>query len=174
MKRIYLNDGWKFAFDHRSEETEEVRIPHTVKETPFNYFSEEEYQTVSRYERIISAPEEWYENKLLLTFEGIGHSAEVFINGEKVGEHHCGYTAFTLDITSALIYGKENLLTVLVDSRESLNTPPFGHVIDYMTYGGIYRDVYLEVKPTTYISDVFVRAKANGEIDSDIKISGDI
>lgn len=174
MKRIYLNDGWKFAFDHNAEETEEVRIPHTVKETPFNYFSEEEYQTVSRYEKTILAPEEWYENKLLLTFEGIGHSAEVFINGEKVGEHHCGYTAFTLDITAALIYGRENLLTVLVDSRESLNTPPFGHVIDYMTYGGIYRDVYLEVKPTTYISDVFVRAKANGEIDSDIKISGDI
>ena len=174
MKRIYLNDGWRFAFDSNQKDTVPVRIPHTVKETPFNYFSEDEYQTVSRYERTVFAPETWYESKLLLTFEGVAHYAEVYVNGERVGKHNSGYTAFTIDITSALIYGKENTLTVLVDSRESLNTPPFGNVIDYMTYGGIYREVYLDVKPTTYISDVFVRAKANGEIDSDIKISGDI
>lgn len=174
MKRIYLNDGWRFAFDSNQKDTVPVRIPHTVKETPFNYFSEDEYQTVSRYERTVFAPETWYESKLLLTFEGVAHYAEVYVNGERVGKYNSGYTAFTIDITSALIYGKENTLTVLVDSRESLNTPPFGNVIDYMTYGGIYREVYLDVKPTTYISDVFVRAKANGEIDSDIKISGDI
>ena len=174
MKRIYLNDEWRFAFDHNQKDTVSVRIPHTVKETPFNYFSEEEYQTVSRYERSIFASEEWYENKLLLTFEGVAHYAEVYVNGERVGKHNSGYTAFTVDITAALVYGRENLLTVLVDSRESLNTPPFGNVIDYMTYGGIYRDVYIDVKPTTYISDVFVRARANGEIDTDVRISGDI
>ena len=174
MNRIYLNNGWRFAFDYHSDETVEVRIPHTVKETPFNYFSEEEYQTVSRYERDIFAPEEWLERKVFLTFDGVAHYAEVFLNGEKIGEHYSGYTAFTIDITDNLKYGMENRITVKVDSGENLNIPPFGNVIDYMTYGGIYRDVYLDVKPTTYISDVFVKARANGEIDSDIKISGDI
>lgn len=63
-----------------------------------------------------------------------------------MGEHHCGYTAFTVDLTDNVLYGQDNLLCVRLDSRENLNVPPFGYVIDYMTYGGIYRDVRLEVK----------------------------
>ena len=172
MNRIYLNNDWKFAFDCENPNYEEVRIPHSVVETPFNYFSEESYQTVSEYRRNIFADESWRGNKLLLTFDGVAHYAEVFLGGEKIGEHFGGYTAFTLDISERLVFGAENELVVRVDSRESLNIPPFGNVIDYMTYGGIYRDVYLDVKYTTHISDVFVKAKANGEIDSDVEISG--
>lgn len=174
MSRIYLNNDWGFSFDFNSPKSVSVRIPHTVKETAFHYFSEDEYQTVSRYEKSLFAPEEWVGNTVLLTFDGVAHYAEVFLNDKKVGEHYSGYTAFTIDISEKLIYGKTNLLVVKVDSRESLNIPPFGNVIDYMTYGGIYRDVYIDVKHSTYIADVFVKARANGEISSDITISGDI
>ena len=173
MNRIYLNNDWQFSFDHNSDESVSVRIPHTVKETPFHYFSEDVYQTISKYERTIFAPEEWAGNRLLLTFDGVAHYAEVFLNGDKIGEHYGGYTAFTIDISDKLTFGEENKLTVKVDSHENLNIPPFGNVIDYMTYGGIYRDVYIDVKNPTYISDVFVKAKANGEIDSDVQISGE-
>lgn len=172
MKRLYLNNDWQFSFD--ADEYIPVRIPHTVKETPFHYFSEEEYQTVSGYKRSIFAEEEWQGDRILLTFDGVAHYAEVFLNGEKIGEHYSGYTAFTIDISDKLIYGEENELFVKVDSRESLNIPPFGNVIDYMTYGGIYRDVYIDIKHTTYISDVFPRARANGEIDTDIQIFGEL
>ena len=174
MGRIYINNDWRFAFDFNSTESESVRIPHSVKETPFNYFSEDEYQTISRYEREIFAPDEWRGERILLTFEGVAHYAEVFLNGGKIGEHYSGYTAFTIDITETLKYGEANSLVVKVDSCENLNIPPFGNVIDYMTYGGIYREVYIEVKNPTCISDVFAMAKANGELDSDIKITGDI
>lgn len=51
-------------------------------------------------------------------------------------------------------------LKVRVDSREDLNVPPFGFVIDYMTYGGIYRDVYLEIFDQKYLKDVFVKPQA--------------
>lgn len=174
MSKIYLNNDWQFSFDIDSPEYTPVRIPHTVKETPFHYFSEEEYQTVSGYKRVIFAEPEWQGSKILLTFDGVAHYAEVFLNDEKIGEHYSGYTAFTLDISDKLNFGEKNKLFVKVDSRESLNIPPFGNVIDYMTYGGIYRDVYIEVKNSSYISDVFVKARANGEIDSDIEISGEI
>ena len=73
-----------------------------------------------------------------------------------MGEHHCGYTAFTVDLTDSVLYGQDNLLCVRLDSRENLNVPPFGYVIDYMTYGGIYRDVRLEVKENVSLSDIFV------------------
>ena len=174
MNRIYLNNDWQFSFDFDSPESISVRIPHSVAETSYNYFSENVYQTVSRYERSIFAPTEWQGSRILLTFDGVAHYAEVFLNGDKIGEHYSGYTAFTVDVSESLSYGEENNLVVKVDSRESLNIPPFGNVIDYMTYGGIYRDVYLDIKNSTYISDVFVKARANGEIDSDIQISGDI
>lgn len=54
--------------------------------------------------------------------------------------------AFTIDISALLYYGEDNIIAVRVDSNENLNVPPFGFVIDYMTYGGVYRDVYLEIK----------------------------
>ena len=174
MNRIYLNDGWQFAFDCNDSEFCEVRIPHSVAETTFNYFSEDEYQTVSEYRKSLYAPSEWQGDKILLTFDGVAHYAEVFLNGEKIGEHYSGYTAFTFDISGFLRYGEDNLLTARVDSRENLNIPPFGNVIDYMTYGGIYRDVYIDIKNPTYISDVFAMTFASGDLECKMSIAGDI
>ena len=171
--RIYLNNDWRFAFDCNNPDFEEVRIPHSVSQTPFNYFSEELYQTVSLYERKIVVHDSWRSSNILLTFDGVAHYAEVFLNGEKIGEHYSGYTAFTIDISKKLRYAEENLLSVKVDSRETLNIPPFGNVIDYMTYGGIYRDVYIDVKGAAYISDIFLKPSTNGDVVSDIKIIGD-
>ena len=181
MNRIYVNNNWQFIYnfdenlhnpEFYSSKIETVRIPHTTKELPFNYFSEEEYQTVSGYRRILYADPSWKGSRVLLTFEAVAHYAEVFLNGEKVGEHYSGYTAFTLDISDSLRYGEENVLVVKVDSRESLNIPPFGNVIDYMTYGGIYREVYLEIKNLDYISDVFVHTDMDGKILSEISLVG--
>ncbi len=174
MSRTYLNNGWSFKFDINSEESLPVRIPHTVKETPFNYFSEDAYQTVSEYTTKFYAPLEWDGNNIFITFDGVAHYAEVFLNGEKIGEHYSGYTAFTLDITEAVELSAENELKVTVDSRESLNIPPFGNVIDYMTYGGIYRDVYIDVKPPVYVADVFAKGRMDGTLTCEIKIAGEI
>ncbi|MBO4591298.1 MAG: glycoside hydrolase family 2 protein [Eubacterium sp.] len=168
MGRVYLDNDWKFTekfTDEITQETyndsgmEDVRIPHTVKELPFHYFDESEYQMVSGYRRILDAPKSWKGKTILLTFEAVAHEAVVYVNGAKVGEHHSGYTAFTIDISGNLKYGEKNVIAVRCDSRESLNVPPFGFVIDYMTYGGIYRDVYIDVKEKTYIKDVFITTK---------------
>lgn len=172
--RYYLNDHWKFSEEYvegmKSAEYEDshmvpIRLPHTCKELPYHYFDESEYQMVSGYRKKLFVSQEWERKVLLLTFEGVAHACEVFVNGKKAGEHGCGYTAFTMDISKFIIPGEENLITVKVDSRESLNIPPFGNVIDYMTYGGIYRDVYLDVKESCYLKDIFLHAdmKSIGE-----------
>ena len=44
-----------------------------------------------------------------------------------------------------------------VDSREDLNIPPFGYVIDYMTYGGIYRDVWLYCLRQVFVERALIR-----------------
>ena len=164
-ERVYLNNGWCFGreFDGSMidgsadiDRLENVRVPHTVKETPLHYFDEKSYQLISGYVRKLDIKREWDGKILLLTFEGVAHSCEVYINGKKAASHKCGYTAFTTDISEYVSYGGENILTVKVNSREDQNIPPFGFVIDYMTYGGIYRDVYLDIKETAYLKDIFV------------------
>lgn len=167
-ERRYLNDDWQFlecfteemlTQAYAGKDAEWVRLPHTVKEMPLHYFDEQCYQMVSGYRRVIKVPEAWQGKRLLLTIDGAAHASEVFWNGKKIGEHHCGYTAYTLDVTEEAVYGSENVLVIKVDSRESLNIPPFGYVIDYMTYGGLYREVWLDIKETEYLADVFVRGE---------------
>ena len=167
-KRFYLNDNWKFSEEYSEDmikqtyddhNMEEVRIPHTCKELPYHYFDEKEYQMLCGYRKKIEVPKNWKNKHIELTFEGVAHDCEVYINGKKAGEHHCGYTAFSMDISDKLKVGEENLIVVKADSRETLNIPPFGNVIDYMTYGGIYRDVYIEVKEKNYIKDIFLHSE---------------
>ena len=182
MSRIYINNGWLFSEKFNDEYIsgyvdkafKEIRIPHTTRELPFNYFSEEVYQMLCAYRKVIFAPMEWTNKRILITFDGAAHYAEVFLNGEKIGEHYSGYTAFTVELTQNLKLGEDNILVIKLDSRESLNIPPFGNVIDYMTYGGIYRDVYLDIKEQCYIEDVFVKSEHTGKIVSDITLNGSI
>ena len=98
QKRIYWNDGWKFkeTYENQMRETayqddawEDVRLPHTCKETPFHYFDESSYQMVCCYRKHFFALEEWKDQTVIVTFEGIAHEAQVFLNGERIGEHHC-------------------------------------------------------------------------------------
>ena len=81
----------------------------------------------------------------------------VGLDGKKLFEHHCGYTAFRVELTEALRPGRDALLVIRVDSRETLDQPPFGFVVDYMTYGGLYREVWLEIREKSFVEDVFVR-----------------
>jgi beta-galactosidase len=46
---------------------------------------------------------------------------------------------------------------VEVDSTERPDIPPFGGSIDYLTFGGIYRDVELRVVPQTHLAGVFAK-----------------
>lgn len=161
-QKIFLDRGWQFSENFADEMIEKpmddgklVSIPHTVKETPFHYFDESIYQMVSCYQRYIFGEDLFDGKRVRLVFEGAAHRAEVYLNGELLGIHESGYTAFSFDISEKIKKGKDNLLTVKLDTRESLNQPPFGFVIDYMTYGGLYRDVYLDISEDVSIEDIF-------------------
>ncbi|MCR4556395.1 MAG: glycoside hydrolase family 2 protein [Saccharofermentans sp.] len=170
--RIPFNNGWIYNDDFEAlPEGKSVRIPHTVAVTPYDYFDESIYQKISGYQKTFDCPEEAEGNRLFLRFDGVAHQADLFINDTAVASHSCGYTAFEADITDAVKKDSENIVKVRVDSNESLNIPPFGFVIDYMTYGGIYREVSLYIRPENYISDVFVRSGAEGILDIDVAFS---
>lgn len=175
---FYFTEGYDESYLNRiPDKAMKVVIPHTVAMTPLDYFDESIYQMVSTYQRKLSAPDSWKGKEIILTFEAAAHKAEVFLNGELLGTHSCGYTAFSFDISEKLLFGEENLITVKLDSRESMNVPPFGFVVDYMTYGGIYRDVYLTLKDRPSIEDVFFMPEADydgksGKLSGKVSLNG--
>ena len=171
--KIDLNDNWIYNEDYELlPEGDQVRLPHSVSLTELHYFDESCYQKVSGYIRYFDAPKEWEGKRIFVKFEGVAHEATVYLNGMLLGTHSCGYTAFTYELTDYINIDSVNELKVRVDSRESLNIPPFGFVIDYMTYGGIYREVSLEVHESCFIKDVFVRATAAGSVFADVSFDG--
>lgn len=177
--RVDLNWNWTFTehFEEsfltggQSNDHVQVDLPHTCRETPFDYFSEELYQMICGYRRVLPIPPDWSGKRVILHIGAAGHSAEVYINGIRIAEHHCGYTAFRVELTDHLHPGEDALLAIKVDSRESQDIPPFGHLIDYMTYGGLYREVWLEVKGSCFIEDVFAMPSASGELRSRVTIA---
>ena len=163
---IAFNNDWLFTenFDAGFDEAVSVRLPHTAKEIPYNYINCRDYQMVCGYRKIFTAPGDWQGKKLILRFDGAAHEATVFCNGERVGYHACGYTEFFFDITDLVRLGGENVIDVRLDTRESLNIPPFGFVIDYLCYGGLYREVTLEIKEPEYIKEVLIENTGLREI----------
>ncbi len=184
MQKVNLNFEWQYKGefnenylynDIEDKEFEQVNIPHTNRVLDYNNFDEAEYQFVSCYRKILNLASDLAGKSLILKFEGIASHAKLYINGKYISEHSCGYTPFEVDISDNVIYGEKNLLVVVCDSTERDDIPPFGKVIDYLTYGGIYREVWLEVRDKTYIKDIFVRTldilSSSKTLDIDITLS---
>lgn len=166
--KIDINFNWKFipnfeqayivpAFDDSSFET--VNIPHANIELPYNNFDESLYQFVSCYRKPVWINRLEKNEQVYIKFNGVMSYAKVYLNGVYLGEHKGGYTPFKIDLTRAVKEDEYNLLAVYVDSRERADIPPFGNVVDYLTYGGIYREVSLEYCNNVRIDTVCVKTK---------------
>lgn len=153
MREVLAFNDW-FYKDHFSEADiasnslegfTAVTLPHTNKEIPFHYFDETITMFISCYRKIFQVKPEWRGKRIFIRFGAVANSAEVYLNGQLLGEHKGGYTAFELELTDKLNFESENILTIKVDSTERRDIPPFGYLIDYLCYGGMYREVELIV-----------------------------
>jgi beta-galactosidase len=166
---INLNSDWLYtphdlptAADPACDESGfvPVSIPHTNIELPHHNFSEREYCFVSWYRKHFLVPADAVGRRIFLDFDGVMVAATVYVNGKPAGpEHRGGYTPFSLDVTDLVKPGEEHILAVRVDSTERPDIPPFGGVVDYLAFGGIYRDVALRIVDPIYIEDVFAVPK---------------
>ena len=145
-----FNDDWLF------EGRDRVRLPHNAVELPFSYFDEKIYQRRFSYDKALTWDPAWAGREVCLRFDGAMANAAVRINGTEIATHPDGYTPFVARLTPHLRPGV-NHLSVSVDGTENPGIPPFGGVIDYLTYAGIYRECWLEV--TTPISIARVKVE---------------
>lgn len=134
-----------------------VNIPHTNIETPLNNFDEKMTMFVSCYRKTVKFTEKQLADRQILKFYGVSSYAKVYVNGIFAFSHKGGYTAFWGDITDKLKVGK-NVIVVEVDSTERDDVAPFGNVVDYLCYGGIYREVEIISVSETHIENVHLKA----------------
>ena len=147
-----------------------VRLPHTVAETPLHYASPEQYTGVFGYRKSISIED--IDKRYFVRFDGAAHAAELFVNGRPAGEHYCGYTAFKAEITE-FVHEGENVIAVRLDTNERKDVPPFGFVMDYLGYGGLYREAWLETEERVFIEDIFGYGDEKGLLRGSLTLSGE-
>ncbi len=145
-----------------------VTIPHANKMLPWHGFDDKEYEFVSVYRRHFRLPIDMQGRRVFVDFGGVMTASTVWINGKNLGEYRGGYTPFSFELTQHLNWRSNNVLAVEVDSTERKDIPPFGRIVDYLTFGGIYRDVQLRFVPNVFLENVF--AKPIDVLNSDRKL----
>ncbi len=177
MKQSLCN-GWEFTqqwsedFGKGLGEYESVRLPHNAQQLPLHYIDHKAYQMICGYRKKLDILPEYKDKRLFLQFDGAGHIATVYVNGKKAGEHRTGYTSFRVEITDLVAVGQTALVAVQLDTTENPTTPPFGFVIDYLTYGGLYREAWLDVREKALIEDVFVTTPSYETVHVELKLQG--
>ena len=175
QEQINLSGTWQFAFAANQKEADRLERFYTpdfakskFKSTPVpsNWallgYEEPVYRGFKDnqagegfYVREFTIPQDWKDKRILLHFGGVWSSAEVWLNGNELGRHDCGYTSFAFDVTNKLKVDEPNKLAVRV--RQITREYKFD-VCDDWTWGGIYRDVTLEAMPAKrWIDDVVVQ-----------------
>ena len=156
-----LNFGWQFRLNNEGE-WRTVDVPHDFQieqpwvapaadERPDNTdvaaniksrLSSRGFKEMAKgyYRYHLTPTPDMEGRRMLLDFEGIMYTAEVFLNGEQVGGTDYGYVGFEIDITNKLKAGKDNLIEVVADTREPNNSR-------WYTGGGLIRNVSLISTP---------------------------
>jgi len=163
---IPLSGEWRFSIDRgKVGEQQEwfapgyndsawttVSVPHTWNVMP----EYSDYAGLAWYQKAFTVPAEAKDAHLRLRFEAVFYLARVWLNGQYLAQHEGGYTPFEFDVSALAKPGEENTISVQVDNLRTANripanlTPPWSY--DWYNYGGITRDVSLEITSRAYIA----------------------
>ena len=136
-----------------------VHIPHQPIMKRFNSVNEKDLAVDYTYRKAFLLDASFINQEILLQFDGVAHQASVYVNGHLVQKHIGGYTGFTVNCTEYVDFSKTNWVVVHVDAKEDPLVPPFGFVVDYLGYAGMYREVYLHIVQSKQIESVFAYGK---------------
>jgi len=100
------------------------------------------YQGAGWYRRELNVTPE-SGKRYFLRFEAASTVADVYLNGQWLGEHRGGFGAFAFEITTNLAASGANQLAVRVSNARAADIAPLSG--DFSVYGGLYRSVHLLV-----------------------------
>ena len=126
------------------------------------------------YRHTFNIQPNWKNKKIFLVFEGVMTDAEVRINGQLAGPVHQGsFYRFKYDISKQLRFDQPNQLQVTVSKMSadrSVNNAE--RLADYWIFGGIFRPVYLEAVPQTFVDWTSIHAQADGTFQMAVHTGG--
>lgn len=132
---ILLPDSWRSALgDPPGAETpgfddsawKVLSVPHNWEDYQgYRQKSHGNLHGTAWYRRTFNADSTQKDRRVFVGFEGVGSYAQVWVNGQFVGEHKGGRTCFCLDVTRAVIFGQTNLLAVRADHPEKIQDLPY-------------------------------------------------
>jgi tetratricopeptide (TPR) repeat protein len=101
-------------------------------------------------------------NRTLIHFDAVDWQATIYVNGKEAGTHTGGYTAFTLDITSQLNPGQNEIVVKVYDPTDAGISPHGKQTINpqniyYTASSGIWQTVWLETVPKDYIENLSIK-----------------
>lgn len=179
-RRVFdLDRGWRY---HRSASPrdgdpdlddstwERVTLPHANATVPWHGFDHLDYQYVSAYRRRFRLPADTAA-RVFADFDGAMTAAVVSCNGARLGEHRGGFTPFSFELTDHVLRDGDNVLGIELDSSERPDIPPFGGRVDYLSFGGVYRDVRLRLVPDVFVADVVARPVRVLQSDRSLDVS---
>lgn len=148
-----VNNASSKSFDDSKWQV--ASLPHGIEYLPTEASGCINYQGVVWYRKHFTPNNEFRGKKLFLHFEAIMGKCEIWVNGVLLTKHFGGYLPVVVDITDNISWGQDNVIAVLADNSDDPTYPPglSQKMLDFSYLGGIYRDCWLVVNNTTYITD---------------------
>jgi len=171
-QKINFNAGWEFHHgelnikDVTKEKSDDgsweiVHLPHAPKMTPMRHpWPLNDNQGVNWYRKEFLLSEDYKGRKIFIEFEGADQVADIWVNEKKLASHRGAFTPFIVDATKVAQFGsKSNLLCVRVDNFQNQDIPVYGN---WISYGGLYRDVFLHITDRLHITNALNVNKVAG------------
>ena len=148
---------WKFikqdvAPDAAFDAWTDVTVPHTWNNLDGQNGKGDGgyYRGPGWYARKLDVPANWAGRRIFLRFDAASLVADVYLNGQHLGQHRGGFGAFAYEVTGIAKPGAENVLRVKVDNTKVEDVPPLSG--DFTVFGGLYRPVHLFSTDATCIT----------------------
>jgi beta-galactosidase len=156
---INLDAGWRFirqdvpgagnvSFDDSS--WSQLNLPHTWNNLDGEDGGNDYYRGIGWYRVHYAIDNSFNGRRFFLKFEGAFSVADVWLNGNHLGQHQGGFGAFVVDASTYANVGADNVIAVKVNNAFNTNIPPL--TADFTFFGGLYRDVHLLVTDPVNIS----------------------
>ena len=180
-----INQGWSYLEDHlprvedlprSTKHWEKINLPHTWNRTDAVDQVPGYRRSASWYRKSLFIPASSSNLRYFLEFEGVNITSEVYVNGFLAGGHIGGYLGFSVDMTPFVKHGESNTILVRADNSYDPDVIP-SQKSDFHIYGGITRDVRLNVLPVCRIDRLLIKtpsvSKKSAETIVDVALSND-
>lgn len=175
-----LNNDWSYS-DNTTENMQQaskieawqsIDLPHTWNATDPMDLETGYRRSSSWYKKMLEMPEMASDKSYSLYFEGSNMTTEVYVNGQKAGEHIGGYVGFEIDISGQVKTGGNEIL-VRVDNGYNRDLIP-SQKSDFFIYGGITRDVWLLTRPKQHLSDLKITTPSVSAKKASLKVTASL